>query len=206
MLWAQSLQADPWGAGGSPDLVLPAGAHHPRSEPGPGQLRTQKYPPGVGEEGGQEGARTGEDGEFLADGTCSGNDLGIEWEEQRDPEVPRGIGVGLQPDPGIGGTSGEVVNKAYLYDRMIESGDFRQGTKLFCERWAMTSEIFWIKCYFKQWGLGIFGIYVFLGKNISKLSIYWDLWLWTIKDSVTEKTCNYISKKSGICGKLNVWN
>ena len=99
------LQAGQGGARGLADPVLLAGAHRPRSKPSSGQLRTQKYPPRIGKEGGPEGTRASEDEERSPERAGSGHGSGAESEERGDPEVPRGAGGGFQPDLGAGRTS-----------------------------------------------------------------------------------------------------
>ncbi len=51
-----------------------------RGESGPGQLRTRKYSPGAGKEGGPEGDREVGDGESPAGCTCGCHDSGAEPE------------------------------------------------------------------------------------------------------------------------------
>ena len=66
----------------------------------------RKHPPGIGKEGGSEGDQKVGDKEGPIGRTSSRHDSGAESEERRNPEVPHRACGGLQPDPGVGGTSG----------------------------------------------------------------------------------------------------
>ena len=112
-LSGKSLQARPRRTGGTPDPVLPAGAHHQRGQLGTGRLRTRKHPPGDCKEGGPEGAGPGEEGARSSQDekrtptrTCGSHVGGAGAEERGDPEVPRRVEGGLRLDLGTHWASG----------------------------------------------------------------------------------------------------
>jgi hypothetical protein len=67
-----------------------------------------------------------------------GDDEGAHPKERGNPEVQRGIDGGAEQGPGAGGLSRDVVNKAHLYDQLLESADLASARQILQIKYSRT--------------------------------------------------------------------
>ena len=124
-LWVSGgpLQARPGGADRAAKPILSVGARPSRGEPGLGQLQTQKYPPGVGEEDGPEKveALETEKAQLIAQVAAMTQELTQKSKEIRKYQAEQTVKLSRVRE--LVGHPGEVVNKAHLFDQLMESAN-----------------------------------------------------------------------------------